>query len=116
MNPALTLLVAFILAVAAEGGVEVVFGQPLNYVKKLEPYKVMILTYIGIGMGIFLSVYYKVDMVAALASLGGEGSVEPSIVGFILSGLVVGRGSNAVHDFISKIIGGYKAKILVKAV
>lgn len=103
MSPVLTLLVAFILAVAVEGGVEALFGTPFNYIQKIKPYKEVILLYIGLAGGVFVALFYQADLIASLASWAQDGSLQVTKVGCILSGLVIGRGSKAVHDFIMTI-------------
>lgn len=105
MSPILTLALAFILAVSVEGGVEVLLGQPFKFLTKFLPYKEMILTYSGIAAGIFLAIFYQVDMIASLAAFAGDGTIPASTVGFVLSGLVIGRGSNAVNKFINRVLG-----------
>lgn len=110
MTPIVTLIIAFILAVAAEGGVEILFGQPLAMIKTTSPYKSMILTYIGVAAGVFLAIFYQVDMIYSLGTLASEtGAVQPSLVGYIMSGLVIGRGSNYVHDFAMRILASRPA-------
>ncbi len=113
MNPIMTLALAFILAVSVEGGVEVLLGQPFKFLTKFLAYKEMILTYSGIAAGIFLAIFYQVDMIASLTAFAGEGSIQTSTVGFVLSGLVIGRGSNAVNKFISKVLGNKEPAVVV---
>jgi len=113
MSPIFTLALAFILAVSVEGGVEVLLGQPFKFFSKLLPYREIILTYSGIAAGVFLSIYYHVDMIASLSWISGGDYLAPSMVGFILSGLVIGRGSNAVHDFITKVLGNKDPAVVV---
>lgn len=53
---------------------------------------------VGLVLGIALAISFRVDL---LASLG----FAPGIVGQILTGAVVGRGSSYLHDFWNKITG-----------
>jgi hypothetical protein len=55
------------------------------------------LRYFAAALGVVLSVLYKADLLA----LVGLDSPIP-IVGYILTGLIIGRGSNFVHDFASR--------------
>lgn len=51
--------------------------------------------YITLIVGVIVSLLYKVDIFAMV----GLTAINP-IVGYIMSGLVIGRGSNYLNDFI----------------
>lgn len=71
-----------------EGMVEYVFGN----IPKLKPF----LMYIALIVGVALAAVYRVDILASL------GLVSPvPWVGFVISGLIIGRGSNYVNDIVS---------------
>lgn len=79
------------LAVLVEGLVEYLFANG-----KLEAY----LHYIALALGIVLAVAYKVDI---LSDLFGLTTTIP-FVGSVVSGVIIGRGSNYVNDIISKLV------------
>ena len=103
MDPLVTLALVFTLAVAAESGVEIVFGPLFKFVW-FEGVKPIVLPYVAVAAGIFLTIYYQVDMIAGLVSLTQGTSLQATMVGYVLTGLIVSRGSNAVHDFVMKIV------------
>jgi hypothetical protein len=57
----------------------------------------LMLRYIAAAVGIALCIAYRVDLLAIL----GIDSAWP-IAGQVVTGLIVGRGSNFVHDFASR--------------
>ena len=57
-----------------------------------------VLRYIALAMGVALAVAYDVDILAAM----GMTSVVP-LVGNIVSGIVIGRGSNYVNDLVGML-------------
>ncbi len=77
------------LATFVEGTTEYLFGA----YTKAQPY----LAYIALFIGVLCSVAYKVDILAYL----GLTTTIP-YVGSIISGLIIGRGSNYINDIISK--------------
>ena len=85
---------ALVLAFFVEAILEYVFGiwwKPMP--EELRP---KVLMAVGLVLGVVLCVCYKVDL---LAELG----LQPSIVGQILTGAVVGRGSDYLHGLWKKI-------------
>jgi hypothetical protein len=91
---------AALLVVAAiiEAALEYVFGiwwQPWP-----DPdTRKKILMAIGAILGIFICVFYKIDVVYEMMSQVGY-QVQTGIVGYVISGLIAGRGSEFVHSFI----------------
>jgi len=80
-----TLLEGFITYLFGEGQ-----GEQRNYLK-----------YVSLAFGIIVAVAYKIDIPAMV------GLISPyPFVSFILSGLVLGRGSNYVND----LIGSFRKK------
>ena len=61
-----------------------------------EPHYQMVLSLI---FGIFISVAYKIDLLK-LADIESE----MPYIGFILTGILISRGSNYVYDLMSKIL------------
>lgn len=90
---------ALALAFLCESMVEYLFGQIVEHVPKLKPSS-WLLMYVAAVAGVGLAFYYQLDLLALI----GENAASP--VGFLLSGLVVGRGANYLHEFVSKYITG----------
>jgi hypothetical protein len=100
------LAVIFALAYLAESLTEYLFGIPFDKIPKLTPFK-WTLMYLSAGVGVGMAVFYKLDLVSLLAEVISEmvGVVSPipvTVVGFVLTGLGIGRGANWMHDFVSK--------------
>lgn len=101
----------FILAFITETLVEYAFGVWFDKFPKITPYK-FALQYIAIAAGLVLGLYYRVDLIASLARVGFilQGITEypswanPSNGGIIMTGLLIGGGSNRVHQLISKVL------------
>lgn len=83
----------FLLATIIEGLIAYLFGKREDY-EPTRPY----LKYVSLALGIGAAIAYKVDLLAMV----GLVSVVP-FVGYIVSGLVIGRGSNYLNDIISLI-------------
>lgn len=95
-------LILFFAFMATEGIVEYFIGKPFEKVPKLTSYQ-WLLMYVSALVGVLLMIYYKLDIVAILAQyLKVEPVIEPGMVGFILTGLIVGRGANFVHQIVDK--------------
>jgi hypothetical protein len=98
---------ATVLAFLVESFIEYLFGTPMDKIPKLQPYK-WVLMYFALGAGAGLTFYYKLDLVAILPVWLAEllnkplPNYEPTTVGILLSGLSVGRGSNFLHQLMSK--------------
>lgn len=91
------LVLALALAFLAESMTEYIFGQAVDHFEKLAKLR-WALMYVALGAGVGLAFFYQVDL---LALIGGQAESQ---VGYALSGLIVGRGANFVHDFISRYI------------
>lgn len=94
---------ALALAFITESGVEYVFGQAVDHFQALAKFR-WALMYVALLAGVGLCFHYQLDLIATLR--GGP----PDPVGFILTGSLVGRGANAVHDFISVYLVDAKFK------
>lgn len=97
---------SFLLSFLIESGTEYIVGTPMSKIEKLKPYT-WLLMYVSMGAGVGLSFYYQLDLIALLptwlAELTKESAVySPTPVGYILSGLAIGRGSNYLHQVMSK--------------
>lgn len=83
-------LAIFALATFVEGFVEYFISDP----NKSQPW----LKYVAAVIGILVSIFYHLDLFALL----GVTAAYP-FVGYVITGLVIGRGSNYLNDLISKI-------------
>jgi hypothetical protein len=80
----------FVLAVFVEGFIEYFVSTP----EKAQPW----VKYIAAAIGVVLSIAYNIDLLATV----GVATTYP-FVGSIITGLIIGRGSNYLNDFITKI-------------
>lgn len=78
------------LATFIEGFVQYLFSKD----GVAQPY----LKYIALVFGVVLAVAYKVDIPSMLGLVTDYG-----IVNYILSGVIIGRGSNYVNDVVSAV-------------
>lgn len=103
MSNALVLLaVAFALAFLTESFVEYVFGIPMKKIAKLQPH-VWTLNYVALAVGVGVAFYYSIDLISLIAqTAGGEWGATP--VGIVLTGMIIGRGSNFLSDFVYKYL------------
>ena len=91
------MLLALALAFLTESMVEYLFGQAVDHFDALSKWR-WALMYVAALAGVGLAFYYRLDLLALI------GQLEPSPVGFLLSGLIIGRGANYLHDFVSRYI------------
>ncbi len=85
---------ALVMAFLVEALLEYVFGiwwQPIS-----EALRPKLLMAFGLVLGIVLCILYKIDLVAELG-------FAPSIIGQILTGALVGRGSDYLHAIWKKL-------------
>lgn len=88
---------ALVLATLVEGTVEYVLGK----YEKARPF----LLYVALALGVAVAFAYKIDLLAqvvAILNLGGI-ALAPAWVGYIASGVIIGRGSNYLNDFVSSL-------------
>lgn len=78
----------FLLATFVEGTVEYLFAKE-GVVS--QP----VLKYIALALGVVLAIAYNVDLLATV----GMTSIVP-LVGNVVSGVIIGRGSNYVNDMV----------------
>lgn len=90
------MLLALALAFLTESMVEYLFGQAVDHLA-LEKWR-WALMYVSALVGVGLAFYYHLDLLALI------GQLEASPVGYLLSGLIIGRGANYLHDFVSRYI------------
>jgi len=77
------------LTTLIEGFTEYVFG----FSEKMKPF----LKYIALALGVGATLVYKVDILSQFAGL----TTTIPYAGSIISGLIIGRGSNYLNDLIS---------------
>lgn len=82
---------AFLLATFVEGLITYLLGKTDEYAGPREWIK-----YLSLALGVVVSLLYRVDILAAT----GLVAIHP-IVGYVVSGLIIGRGSNYLNDFVS---------------
>lgn len=99
--------VSLALSLFVEGAVEYFLGTPFEQIPALKNAK-WALIYAGPIVGIGLSYYWQLDLVAAIATVIANlvkaedfvWAISP--VGFIVTGIAIGRGSNYLHDWLQK--------------
>lgn len=79
------------LTTLVEGFTEYVFG----FSETMKPF----LKYIALVLGVAAALVYKVDILAQFAGL----TTTFPYVGSIISGLIIGRGSNYLNDLVSLV-------------
>lgn len=87
-----------LLATLIEGLITYIFGKTEEGAAP-RPW----LKYVSLVLGIGAAVAYKVDLLA----MAGMVSVYP-YVGYVISGLILGRGANYVNDIVSLVRGNAK--------
>jgi hypothetical protein len=97
MDTVKIIMLALALAFLAESMVEYILGTLFQKFTKISGWS-WVLMYVSLGVGIGLAFWYQLDMLAIVT----EG--PSTTVGIILSGSVIGRGANFLHDFVSKYI------------
>jgi hypothetical protein len=86
-----------ILATLAESLVEYLIAPAADELADEKPWREIAMRYIAALVGVALSSLYQTDLLAML------GLVAPwPWVGWVVTGLLIGRGSNFVHDFASR--------------
>ena len=96
----LFLLVVLLLAFLVESLTEYLFGTPFDKIPKLTPFK-WLLMYAAMLIGIGGAFVYQLDLVSILGAYIGL-AISPGPFGMVMTGAAIGRGSNFVHDIITK--------------
>lgn len=86
-----------LLATLIEGLITYIFGESSE--SSTRPW----IRYVSLVVGIAAAVAYKIDILA----MAGLTAAYP-YVGFVISGLVIGRGSNYLNDIVALIRGSSK--------
>jgi hypothetical protein len=103
--------IILLLSFLVEALVEFLFGQFCDHIPALEPYKWLSFVFAMIA-GVAGSFIYKFD----LMHLVGEWLGNPIPIhgfGITLTGLAIGRGSNFIHDIISKFFKSGDPKVVI---
>lgn len=95
--------IIFLLAFLVESFVEYFFGILTQKIAKLAPFS-WLLIYLSAGVGVGLAFWYQFDFISLSGDFLGE-TIAVSPVGMILTGLMIGRGSNYVHDIFKMVLG-----------
>src|SRR5512139_495809 len=98
--------IIFAITFLVEASVEYVFGTIFDKIPKLVPYK-WVLMYVSLLVGIGVAFYYGFDLIALIAQ-SMDVKFDATWVGMVFSGLVIGRGSNFLHQFVSKFFPAKK--------
>ena len=98
------MLVIFFLSFVTESTVEYVLGTPLDKVEKLKPWK-WVLMYVSAAGGVGLAWYFQTDLIYLLSEVA-EAGIDKSPVGYVLTGLMIGRGANFLHQTVSNYFPG----------
>ena len=98
--------VMLFLAFVVETLVEAVIAPIVDHVAALKPHR-WLLMYVGIGVGVFAAFLYQLDVVYVFALFAARVTeVEPLVpmtgFGIAVTGIAIGKGSNYIHQLISK--------------
>lgn len=99
MQPLGVFALALGLAAFVEGMTEYVFAPFLDKLKEWLDFPVI--QYVALGIGLLIAFAYRLDLIWELL---GYRAVQPW-VGIAISGLLVGRGANYLHEFAQKYLG-----------
>lgn len=99
-------LATVFLAVLIESSVEFAIAPIFNNIPKLEKFK-WLQMYIALGVGILSAFVYQLDLISLLSKYLAQISAidfqfPVTIIGLILTGAAIGRGSNYLHDLVMK--------------
>lgn len=81
-----------------EGLITYVFGPSQVNGESGEKKDRSYIKYVSLALGIALAIAYKIDIPAMVGIVSSY-----SFVGFVVSGLVIGRGSNYVNDVLGSL-------------
>lgn len=89
-----SILGILLLATLIEGLITYVFGESSE--NPTRPY----LRYVSLVLGVGAAIAYHVDIPAMLGLVSSY-----SLVGYVVSGLIIGRGANYVNDIFAMVRG-----------
>lgn len=99
-NPLGILALIFFLAFLVESLVEYLFGQAFAHIPIFSQYS-WALMYIAAAVGVLSAFIYSFDLIATLGNYIGM-PIPVNWLGISLTGLAIGRGSNYIHDLVTK--------------
>lgn len=102
MDAILVLAGIFLLSALAEGLVEYLIApwikpEGRQFEPSVELVRTMILRYSAAAVGVALSIAYKADLLGLVGLQSGWAGIS-----YVLTGLLIGRGSNYLHDFVGQ--------------
>lgn len=97
MNTLQVVALSLALAFIAESFVEYLFGQAVDHAPALAPYRWLLL-YVALAAGVGMCWWYQADLLSIILEQ------QPTTLGVVLTGLIVGRGANFVHQFVSQYL------------
>ena len=89
-NTHMSIIGIILLATLIEGTITYLFGESETPRPALK--------YVSLALGILVAVAYKIDIPAMVGLVSAY-----AIVGYIMSGLVIGRGANYINDIFALI-------------
>lgn len=96
----LPVMLSFSLAFLVESMTEYLFGILFDKFVAMKKFK-WTLQYLSAGAGVGLCFHYQLDLMAFMQNTASV-AAPPTAVGLVLTGLVIGRGANFVHQFVSQ--------------
>ena len=99
-NPFGILALIFFLAFLVESLVEYLFGQAFSHIPSLSQYS-WTLMYIAAAVGVLSAFIYSFDLISTLGAYIGM-PIQVNWMGISLTGLAIGRGSNFIHDLVTR--------------
>lgn len=99
-NPLGLLLIILLLAFLVESLTEYFAGQLFQRVPRLQPFG-WCLMYIAAVVGVIGAFVYKFDLLYLLSTFANT-PVQTGPFGIIMTGLAIGRGSNYIHDLVTR--------------
>jgi hypothetical protein len=104
------LLVGIILflAIVIESLIEALLSPIVDNVPALKPFR-WLLQYGAVFCGVLAAFIYRLDLIYLAGQFLGKitdaaSPIEMTVFGTIVTGLAIGKGSNYVHQFISKFL------------
>lgn len=90
-----TMLLFTVLATLIEGLVEYFVGTIFDHVPKIKEWRWLTI-YIPPVLGVIVAIAYQLDLLSLIVA-----GLPASTLGMILSGLIMGRGANYLHQFVA---------------
>jgi len=100
MNVLAILGIVLFLAFLTESMVEYFVGGLADHIPAIEPYKWLTI-YVSAVFGVVASFIYRLDIVSLLSQFL-QVQFAVTTFGIVITGLVIGRGANFVHDIWQK--------------